>query len=337
MTKKIVQIKKEELNDFLGRQERSALLQSYEWGEFRKETGCGVIRLVVADDAGPIAAATLLKVNLPLGRIYFYCPRGPVVDGSRIGDQESRREILEFLFEETEKIARGEKALFLRFEPSYPPPATRFRIIKTIDIQPPRTLILHLSKSEKEIMEAMRQKTRYNIGLAERRGVTVREAKGKDFEDFWRMMEETKRRDGFRLHGKAYYRKMIELPGKAGMPENGLSVRLFLAEYGGRVIAGNIMAFFGDTAVYMHGASANEFRNVMAPYLLQWHGIKSAKEAGCRYYDFYGIDEHKWPGVTRFKRGFGGLEIEYPGTFDLVFNDFHYRFYEAARFMRRLI
>ena len=95
---------------------------------------------------------------------------------------------------------------------------------------------------------------------------------------------------------------------------------------------------------YVHGASANEFRNVMAPYALQWEVIKLAKQKNCKYYDFNGIDEKKWPGVTRFKMGFarfesarqGGEVVEYPGTFDMVFDNLWYNVYKLIRRIRRL-
>ncbi len=112
-------------------------------------------------------------------------------------------------------------------------------------------------------------------------------------------------------------------------------IKLFIAEYKKKPIAANIVSFFGDTAVYMHGASGADHRNVMAPYLLQWHAIKLGKQVGCKYYDFYGIDEKKWPGVTRFKRGFGGRAVNYPGTFDLIFDSSWYNIYKMVRRVRR--
>jgi lipid II:glycine glycyltransferase (peptidoglycan interpeptide bridge formation enzyme) len=117
----------------------------------------------------------------------------------------------------------------------------------------------------------------------------------------------------------------------------GLNIKLFLAKHDGKVIAGNIVAFFGDTVTYMHGASSNEFRNLMAPYALQWHCIKLAKQSGYKYYDFYGISDDKWPGVTRFKRGFGGKELEYPGTWDAVFDGVKYKIYGLLRKIRRVV
>jgi peptidoglycan pentaglycine glycine transferase (the first glycine) len=148
-----------------------------------------------------------------------------------------------------------------------------------------------------------------------------------DFEKFWSLMSATVNRDGFRLHEKEYYKKMLEV-------EN---IKLFFAEHQNNILCAGIFSFFGDTAIYLHGASSDENRELMAPHLLQWELIKKAKSLGCKYYDFFGIDEKKWPGVTRFKRGFGGQEMNYPGTFDIIFDKTKYGVYKFLRKIRRLI
>ena len=166
-------------------------------------------------------------------------------------------------------------------------------------------------------------------------------------------MRETNERDGFRLHGKEYYWKMLfnvqysilnnhSISNNNSISNNqysisGLSIKLFIAKYQNKIIAGNIVAFFGDTVTYVHGASSNEYRNLMATYALQWQSIREAKARGCRYYDFFGIDESKWPGVTRFKKGYGGEEVDYPGTFDAVFDSVLYKMYNWLRWVRRKI
>ncbi|MFH1427555.1 MAG: peptidoglycan bridge formation glycyltransferase FemA/FemB family protein [Patescibacteria group bacterium] len=318
---------REQLDEFVGAEKHSQFLQSYEWGEFQEKVGNKIIRVGVEDNGKIIAAATLIKKTLPMGKSYFYCPRGPIGQTARQLDTRQ----LEFLFNEVEKIAKKEDAIFLRFEPAnnLRMKNEEFRIINTIDVQPSKTLILNLEKSEDGLLKQMHQKTRYNIRLAEKKGVKIVEAQNFAiyFENFWQLMRETVVRDNFRLHGKDYYQKMLEVN----------FIKLYLAEFEGKVIAGSIMAFFGDTVTYLHGASSNQYRNVMAPYLLQWHGLKLAKEMGYKYYDFFGIDEKKWPGVTRFKKGFGGQEIKYPGTFDLVFENGWYRIYKVFRTLRRRI
>lgn len=328
---KIIDIAKKELNEFVSARSRARFLESWEWGEFQEAAGNKTFRFGFEDSGQLFFAGSLIKKSLPLGMNYFYAPQ--------VNFENLNAEQLKFVFDSIKKIAGKEKAIFLRFEP-IDDIVTRYalRITRTIDIQPPRTLILDLRKTEDELLNAMHQKTRYNIRLAEKKGVVIREAGENDFEKFWKLMDETKDRDGFRLHNQEYYGKMLSfLNGERETEKQTLKIKLFLAEYESRIIAGNIIAFFGDTATYMHGASSNEYRNVMAPYLLQWQIIKIAKDSGYKYYDFYGVDEKKWPGVTRFKIGFGGKEVNYPGTFDLVFNRAWYNLYKLLRRIRRMV
>jgi len=219
--------------------------------------------------------------------------------------------------------------MFLRFEPIYEFNVLDFSfpIFQTIDVQPSQTLILDLTKSEEEILQAMHQKTRYNIRLAEKKGVKIVEAGADRFEEFWQLLTSTGDRDDFNLHGRGYYQAMLKMDKSF--------VKLLFAEYQGKPLAGNLVIFFGDTATYIHGGSSNDNREVMAPYAMQWHTIKLAKQAGYKYYDFHGIDETKWPGVTRFKMGFGGQIVKYPGTFDLVYDEAWYNIYKMIRKVRR--
>jgi lipid II:glycine glycyltransferase (peptidoglycan interpeptide bridge formation enzyme) len=315
---------KQEFNDFVASRQYSQFLQSYDWAEFQERLGNRVLPLLVADDTGRTTASALfIKKRIPaLNQYYWYCPRGPVMD-----DSTHHKECYSALLDHLRRIAGREKIVFSRWDPLTPLSDNEFKPIKTIDIQPPRTILLDLSLDEEELLVGMHQKTRYNIRLASRKGVKVREAGAEEFDKFWGLMEATADRDGFRLHGRDHYQEMLEAAPRI--------FRLFLAEYENRVIAGNIVAFFGDTVTYVHGASDHEYRRVMAPYALQWKVISLAKDQNFRYYDLYGIDENKWPGVTRFKRGFGGKEVQYPGTYDIVFSDFWYKIYRGGRWLRR--
>jgi len=316
--------KKEELNDFIIRQKHSQFLQSWEWGEFYEKSGSEIFRLGVEDDGKLIMVATLIKKSLPMGKSYFYCPRGPTVNFEfRISNFES---IFNVLISELTNQAVNKDFIFLRLDPLFKIQNSKFKIHRTIDVQPSKTLILDLNRKEEEILNFMHQKTRYNIRLAARKGVIVRNAGLEDFESWWKIMDETKERDQFRLHDKAYYKKMLTVP----------FIKLFVAEYQGKIIAGNIMSFFGNMAVYIHGGSGNKYRNVMAPFALQWHATQEAKKQGLKYYDFNGIDDKKWPGVTRFKKGFGGNKMSYPGTFDMVFDNNRYLIYKMLRKIRRI-
>jgi len=328
---------KKQLNDFVSSQEHAQFLQSFEWGEFQKEVSGIIWRIGVVEEGGRlVASAKLVKKQLPMGRSYFYCGRGPIIAESDLSSEDLAKggkfkveSILNFLFEEIEKIAKEEGIMFLRLEPifNFKLLTLNFQLSETIDVQPSQTLILDLTKPEEEILQAMHQKTRYNIRLAEKRGVKIMEASAERFEEFWQLLVTTGDRDEFNPHGRSYYQAMLKM-------DNSF-VKLLFAEYQGQPLAGNLVVFFGDTATYIHGGSANERREMMAPYALQWHNIKLAKQLGYKYYDFHGIDESKWPGVTRFKMGFGGQVVRYPGTFDLVYDAGWYNIYKMVRKVRR--
>jgi lipid II:glycine glycyltransferase (peptidoglycan interpeptide bridge formation enzyme) len=317
---------REELNNFLKEQKHGQFLQSWQWGEFQAKVAGDVFRFgIFGEERKPIAAATVVKKLLPMGKIYFYCPRGPIIK-SKTGDKELKV-IEESLFYEIKELARKEKVMFLRFEPEVEYKLENWQIEKTLDVQPSKTMIVNLEKKEDELLESMRQKTRYNIRLASKKGVEIAEGGIENFDEFWQLMGETSNRDDFRLHGIDYYKEMIKVDKD--------SIKLFFARYKGKAISVGIFSFFGDTVTYMHGASANEERNLMAPYLLQWEVVKKGKKLGYKYYDFYGISEEKWPGVTRFKQGFSGREKNYPGTFDLVFDSGWHSVYKMIRKVRR--
>ena len=321
---------KKQLNDFVGSRPMSQFLQSWQWGEFQAKVSGLVSRIGVLADNKLVASAKIITKDLPIGKKYFYCARGPIIDFA-----VSKKEATGLLFKRIKELAEEAGVMFLRFDPVQELKDYSYKIkgdeilVKTHDVQPAKTLVLDLHKAEAELLKQMHQKTRYNLNLAERKGVKIIEGDKARFEEFWTLLDQTSDRDKFRPHGRSYYKTMLEL---ADNP-----VKLFFAEYKGRPIATALAAFFGDTAVYLHGGSANEDREAMAPYLLQWQAIKLAKANGQKYYDFHGIDEKKWPGVTRFKKGFGGLELNYPGTFDLAYDQGWYSIYKMVRKIRRTL
>lgn len=317
---RVIQIaNQKEWDDFVGTEPQSQFAQSWDWADFQLGLGAKIWRLAVLDNGEILATAKFTKKPLFIGKSYFYCDRGPVMK-----DNIFNMQIFNLLIEEINKIAQSEKAIFFRFDPVYNLSGVN-GLSKTIDIQPKKTAILDLSKNEEELLAAMHQKTRYNIRLAQKKGVVIEQAGKEKFEEFWRLMEETRERDEFKLHGKEYYRQMLSLD----------FIKLYFAKYEGKVIAASIVARYGDMATYMHGGSSNNDREVMAPFLLQWTAIADAKKAGLKYYDFYGVDENKWPGVTRFKMGFNPAVFEYSGTHDLVYNNLWYSVYKWLRIIRR--
>jgi len=276
-----------------------SFLQSKAWLDFQKLLGRKVWQ---------VEGVGIIRYNLPFKKSYLYSPR-------------CEGKFFSALFlEKTKEIAKKENSIFFKAEPQENIDLKQFGFVKAHDIQPQKTLILDILRSEQELLEKMHHKTRYNIGLAEKKGVKVKKDRTL-FEEFWRLMQETTKRDGFRSHPKDYYKKLLEIP----------NTELFIAEYQNKIIAANIVVFYDKQAIYLHGASDYEHRNLMAAPLLQWEQIKEAKKRGCIEYDFWGIDEIKWPGVTRFKKSFNGKEIEYPGAFDLIFQPFWYKIYQIAR------
>ena len=286
-----------------------SFLQSAGWEEFQKSVGNKVFRV---DDV------LLIQKSLPFNKCYFYIPRADID------------------IDKVKELAKKENCIFLRIEPADKLQVTSYKLQKVADVQPSKTVILDLDKSEEEILKDMHQKTRYNIRLAEKKGVKIKELN--DFEVFWNLMEETTKRDKFRGHGKEYYEKMLSLtPNPSPRGRGELNIKLYAAEYEGKVLAVGIFVFYDDTATYLHGASTHENKNVMAPYLLHWEMIKLAKKQGYKYYDFYGIDEQKWAGITRFKKGFSTEETNYSGAFDVVFNKGWYLVYKIFKKIRKII
>lgn len=290
-------------------------LVSPEWRELLKAEGATVENSAMLEDGKITVLFNEVKKNIPLGFFYYY-PRGPLIDPVL---STAEKKVLEKIFKDR---AKEQGAIFLRLEPNY----LWSGLKETVALQPAQTLILDLKLNEEELLAAMHQKTRYNIRLANKKGVTVRLGTRDDFKDFWRLMRQTGARDNFGTHSKSHYETLLQNPE---------FIKLFVAEVKGQVIAAGLFAFYLDKVTYLHGASNYKQRALMAPYLLQWEVIKQAQKEGYQFYDFYGIDEKKWPGVTRFKLGFGGRVANYPGTFDLVLQPFKYKVYNLLRRLNR--
>lgn len=296
----------DEWKAYIANLETPHILQTAEWGELKRAFGWDVERWVSGD-----WGIQILFRKLPLGFTMAYAPK-PVFS-------HQASVISEQFWGEVDEVCRKKRAVFLKIEPDFSSDSPQSLIthhssfiISKHNIQPPRTVIVSLEGSEDEILGRMKQKTRYNVRLAEKKGVTVRS--WDDLEGFHRMMTITGRRDGFGVHSLDYYRKAYELFRPAGMAE------ILVAEYESRPLAA-LMAFaLGKRAYYLYGASTDEERNRMPTYLLQWRAMQWAKERGCTEYDLWGVpdaDEQTlesqfetrhdglW-GVYRFKRGFGG-------------------------------
>jgi lipid II:glycine glycyltransferase (peptidoglycan interpeptide bridge formation enzyme) len=232
-------------------------------------------------------------------------------------NEGSKGDWQEQFWDEVDAVCKSRKAVFLKIEPDHWetenwPLDTGHWTLSPHNIQPPRTIVISLEGSEDEILGRMKQKCRYNVRLAEKKGVTIRS--WDDLEGFHGMMTVTGGRDGFGVHSLEYYRKAYDLFYPAGIAD------ILVAEYESKPLAALMVFALGKRAYYLYGASTDEERNRMPTYLLQWRAMQWAKERGCTEYDLWGVpdaDEETleaqfesrsdglW-GVYRFKRGFGG-------------------------------
>lgn len=311
---KIVQDRKQ-FNAFVEHHPQGNVHQIYEWGEFQAQSGQRdkFWPLIMEDNGKIVASAMIVRQKLPMGKTWLYCARGPLVDYAK---EEHVRTLFGFITE----LAQKENAIFFRFESKLSKTQENpFVHIQSrpahAHYQPESTLIVDLQPSEEDILAQMKQKGRYNIKIAKKHGVTVEESK--DIKTFYNIFKETTSRDHFSGHPLSYYENMMKTLG----PDR---AKLFLASYQGIPIAGAIVTYFNQTATYYFGASSNEHRNVMAPYLLHWHIMRDAKARGSTQYDLFGIapensKNHPWEGVTSFKLKFGGTRVNYAPAQEVVY------------------
>lgn len=312
--------------DFNQKSRYASFLQSYSWGDFQKTEAVESYRLAFEEaelkggfdaKARLIGIAQILCHPLPLGKSYLYIPHGPIID-EKFDDEEAWH----LLLEKIKEIAKYKKSIFLLSEPKQN--FDQVSILKKSNkhIQAETTFILDISSKKEDILSQMKSKTRYNIGLAKRKGVRISLAKNlDDLSIFLNLAKETSQRDEFKLHPDNYYRRMFK-----NLSEDKM-IELRLAKYKNKWVAAILVIYYGDTATYLHGASSYHYRHLMAPHLLQWRAIKRAKKRGCAKYDFWGVTKssdpaHHWAGFTRFKLGFAPNTpvTEYPGPYQYDFS-----------------
>lgn len=321
------------------------LLQSWEWGQFKEKFGWIASRYMWSGLQGrPGAAAQILERSLRIpgtrqsARI-LYCPRGPTLNWA---DEKLRTQVLQDLIQ----LVQEREAIFLKIDPLVPISMCEdssditssigknvTQTLRLLDWRPSNeqvqfknTLHLDLEPSEDELLASMKQKTRYNVRLAARSGVNVREGGLEDLDLLYRLYAETSVRDGFVIRQLDYY-----VSAWGDFIESGMAQPL-IAEFEGEAIAALILYQFGKSAKYMYGMSRSEHREKMPNYLLQWEAIRWAKVHGCHTYDFWGapdsLDEKDplW-GLYRFKSGFGAVFVESIGAWDHVFQHRSYQVY----------
>ena len=339
------------------------LLQSWGWGELKAAFGWRPLRVACWEvDQRLLAGAQILCRPTPFTRLSIaYAPKGPVLDWSDTALCERFFQALHPLLRArhvallrvdpdlpesislpTDEGEEGTAApsgaaesddadalggLYSVAEGSRVVRQLRalgFRAVED-SIQPRRTIAIDLLPDERAIALRQKPKWRYNAGLAARKGVMVRAASTvDDLERWYALMQTTSQRDRFAIHTFAYYQRAWELLGAADQ------ARLLLAEHEGKLLAGIFVTLVGREGIYLYGASGNEGRNLMPNHLLQWEAMRWAKAQGATLYDLWGVADSANPndpmaGVSRFKRGWGGKEVRYIGSFDYVYAPLTYR------------
>lgn len=315
-----------EYENFISTHLKGHFMQSAKWAEVKDNWKWeGVI--VRGEDKKIKGALSVLIRKLPgLPLTLMYAPRGPVCDPH---DKETFRALLSG----AKKLARKHKSYILKLDPDIKAEDKEFLAIckelglslskpgKNFEgIQPRFVFRLYLQgRGEEEMMASFHSKTRYNIRVAQKKGVTV-EIKGKEcLADFHRIMLETGLRDHFMIRSQGYFEKMLDALGE--------DARLYMAYFEGKPVAGTIAVHYGDKVWYLYGASSNEYRNVMPNYLLQWEMIRWAVDTHCTLYDFRGVsgdldESNPLYGLYRFKKGFNGEFTEFIGEANMVFSPF---------------
>ena len=322
-----------------------SFLQSAFWADFKTLHGWKPLRfeLTVCSDTPSVRAALAaadktqslsfeLSVLLRSFKRFFsiaYIPLGP--DTSLLKLAQDELQSFWIRTAEAVKPFLPKNTLCLRFDPplDFYSLDERGAFVRSIskplvkslaDIQPPDTTVLDLTLSEDELLANMKPKWRYNIRLAEKKGVSVKACAEDGIDVFYALYEQTAKRDGIALHTKDYYRSLLRLAKREGA-HSACTCTLYIAEHEGEALAAIIVLFLGKEAVYLYGASSNNKRNFMSAYLLQWAAIRDAKKVLCTSYDFYGMpptddENHPMHGLYRFKTGFGGKIIHRPGSID---------------------
>ena len=325
----------QEYTEFLENHERCNFQQSLEWGKVKTNW---IKEVVLAEDENHkiIGSICVWIRKMPIFGNMMYASRGPVCD-------IHNEDVLKQLTEGVRELGKKYNAFVFRMEPDIKKDDKEFReIVEKIgykikddakdfkdEIQPRFVFRLDIKgKTEDEILAGCHQKTRYNIRLAKRKGVEIREGNREDLKDFHKIMIETGSRDGFIIRSLEYFEKMYdELAPK--------HMKVLMAYYEGKPISGIIPIMYGNKTWYLYGASSNEHRNLMPNYLLQWEMIRQAIQNGCDVYDFRGVsgvvdESHPQYGLYRFKKGFGAEFTEFIGELYLPFKPLTYKLYKFA-------
>ena len=330
-------------------------LQTWEWAQVKAKYGWEPIPFTWDSGIGTgesiLAAAMVLRRTVSFRGMFkldiLYIPKGPIMDWE---NESLRQQVLDDL----QSFARDQRAIFLKIDPDVVlgtgipkgedsrqdngGQAVRSELIRrgwsdsSEQIQFRNTVVIDLSASEEEMLARMKQKTRYNIRLAEKKGVTVRPGTVGDLPMLYKMYAETSVRDGFVIRDNGYYQTVWTTFMQSSSVRGQPSAQPLIAEVDDEPVAAIFLFSFAGRAYYVYGMSHNAHREKMPTYLLQWEAMKRAKELECKVYDLWGApdefseNDSMW-GVFRFKEGLGGEVVHTLGAYDFAPNKLWYKLY----------
>jgi lipid II:glycine glycyltransferase (peptidoglycan interpeptide bridge formation enzyme) len=304
-------------------------LQSWEWGEFREQTGVKVVRYGLFEGETMVEPIQITIHKIPYTPLNVgYMPKG-------YKPTQAQTKVLK-------EVALKYNCIYIKCEPKVEAEDTTIRQeLEQMGYTEGRSLftkhnfVLDVSPTEEELLASFKQKTRYNIRVAEKKGVTVEvDDSPEAFERYLQLTEETTKRQGFYAHSRSYHKKMWEVLHEAGI------AHLLAAKYNGEIITTWVLFKFNDTLYYPYGASTREHREVMANNLVMFTAIKLAKAWECRYLDMWGAlgpdadPKDPWFGFHTFKAGYGARQVEYIGTWDYVAKPVVYKLYRQVESLR---
>lgn len=307
-----------------------SFLQAWEWGELnRVYSNYEILRIGLYRNNKLKSIAQVLKIRAKRGN-FMFIPHGPIFDTYEFSRPEKRvEEYLPELLEYLKPIAQQEGYAFIRFSPVEEYSDTLNDVYTQLGLRTApiymhaeRIWVLPLERSEEELLAEMRKTTRYLIRRAPKDGVTIEKRNDEAcIEDFWKLYAETATRESFTPFSKTFIDNEYKEFAKTGNAD------YFLGRVGDEYLAGALIIYTESTAFYHQGASRHTKYPV--PYALQWEAIKEAKRRGCRTYNFWGILQEgrtpkAWSGLSLFKKGFGGKQIDYISTKDFVIDPFKY-------------
>ena len=306
-------------------------LQTWEWGDFRKNTGVEIERIGLFENGKLQRAFQVSFHTIPfINRTIGYLPKSYLPDDLQLSSLQ--------------QIAKEHGAVAIKLEPNVAQPVTdksaHWKIaefLKKNGAVPGRSLFtkysfnIDLTKTDDELFANLSSKTRYNVNVASKKGVKIEERTSEaGMREYLEILAETTKRQGFYAHSPTYFSKMWTALKDSGM------IRIFAAVYEGKTLASWIMFVQNNVLYYPYGASRSIHRDVMASNLMLWEMILFGKSAGCKSFDLWGSlgpepdKKHPWFGFHRFKKGYGGTLVEFVGTYDLIIDPFWYKIFRTG-------